>query len=90
MTLLESEIPSHSHGYRAAGVAADSPVPQGTLLAAPTSDVLYLAAAPQPPLVNMAPEALTPAGGDQPHNNLQPYLTFYFCIALQGVYPPRT
>ena len=33
--------------------------------------------------------ALAPAGGDQPHNNLQPYLTFYFCIALQGVFPPR-
>ena len=38
----------------------------------------------------MAPEALAPAGGDQPHNNLQPYLTFYFCIALQGVFPPRS
>ena len=34
-------------------------------------------------------QALAPAGGDQPHNNLQPYLTFYFCIALQGVFPPR-
>ena len=34
--------------------------------------------------------ALAPAGGDQPHNNLQPYLTLNFCIALQGVYPPRT
>ena len=41
-------------------------------------------------LVAMAPEALPPAGGDQPHNNLQPYLTLYFNIALQGVFPPRT
>jgi microcystin-dependent protein len=41
-------------------------------------------------LVPMAPQMLAPAGGDQPHNNLQPYLTFYFCIALQGVFPPRT
>jgi microcystin-dependent protein len=40
--------------------------------------------------VPLAPGAAAPAGGDQPHNNLQPYLTFYFCIALQGVYPPRT
>ena len=31
-----------------------------------------------------------PPGGDQPHNNMQPYLTLNFCIALQGVYPPRT
>ena len=41
-------------------------------------------------LVELAPEALAPAGGNQPHNNMQPYLTFNFCIALQGVYPPRT
>jgi microcystin-dependent protein len=33
---------------------------------------------------------LAPAGGDQPHNNMQPYLTLNFCIALQGVFPPRT
>jgi microcystin-dependent protein len=38
----------------------------------------------------MAPEALPPAGGSQPHNNLQPYLTLTFCIALQGVYPARS
>jgi len=41
-------------------------------------------------LVNMSDQILAPAGGDQPHNNLMPYLTFYFNIALQGVYPPRT
>ena len=38
----------------------------------------------------MSDSALAPAGSDQPHNNLQPYLTFYFNIALQGVFPPRT
>jgi microcystin-dependent protein len=41
-------------------------------------------------LVAMSDSALTPAGGDQPHNNMQPYLTLYFNIALQGVFPPRT
>ena len=35
-------------------------------------------------------EMVAPAGGDQPHNNMMPYLTFNFCIALQGVFPPRT
>jgi microcystin-dependent protein len=34
--------------------------------------------------------AIVPTGGNQPHNNLQPYLTLNFCIALQGVFPPRT
>jgi microcystin-dependent protein len=38
----------------------------------------------------MAPQSLPAAGGDQPHNNLQPYLTFHFNIALQGVFPPRS
>lgn len=37
----------------------------------------------------MAPQALTPYGGGLPHNNMQPYLTLNFCIALQGVFPPR-
>jgi microcystin-dependent protein len=37
----------------------------------------------------MNASSLSPAGGDQPHNTLQPYLTFDFCIALQGVFPPR-
>jgi microcystin-dependent protein len=38
---------------------------------------------------SMADTVITPAGGDQPHNNMMPYLTFYFNIALQGVFPPR-
>ena len=40
-------------------------------------------------LVAMAPQALPPAGGDAPHNNMQPFLTCYFCIALQGIFPSR-
>jgi microcystin-dependent protein len=35
------------------------------------------------------PQAITPTGGSQPHNNMQPYLTLFFNIALQGVFPPR-
>ena len=37
-----------------------------------------------------SPLALTATGGSQPHNNMQPYLTVNFCIAMQGVFPPRT
>jgi microcystin-dependent protein len=40
-------------------------------------------------LVMMAPQALSIAGGGQPHNNMQPYLTLNFCIAMQGVFPAR-
>jgi microcystin-dependent protein len=37
----------------------------------------------------MAPQSLSPAGGSLPHNNMMPYLTLNFCIALQGVFPAR-
>src|SRR6202008_3730512 len=80
VTLLESEIPSHSHFMR---VVASDPAEDRT----PAGESFARAAiyGGPPSLVPMAPETLAPAGGDQPHNNLQPYLTFYFCIALQGV-----
>jgi microcystin-dependent protein len=38
----------------------------------------------------MNPAAIGVAGGNLPHNNMPPYLTLNFCIALQGVFPPRT
>ena len=89
VTLLESEIPSHSHSMRAdAADAGEDRIPGPTeTLARSTGGLLYGNAAS---LVPMSFNALAPAGGDQPHNNMQPYLTLNFCIAMQGVYPPRT
>ena len=88
VTLLESEIPAHSHALMCQGAPGDSATPVGNAYARVIGATPYLPPAGAP-LVSMAPEALAPAGGDQPHNNLQPFLTFYFCIALQGVFPPR-
>lgn len=87
VTLLESEIPAHSHALVASQADGISQTPVGNLVAAGIAIGQY--AAPGP-LTSLHPNALPPGGGDQPHNNLQPYLTFYFCIALQGVFPPRT
>jgi microcystin-dependent protein len=86
--LLESEMPAHTHIPNASLGSADlqSPAP-GNVLA--EADGPVYKQNPFGAVTTMAPQTLTPAGGDQPHNNLQPYLTLNFCIALQGVFPPR-
>jgi microcystin-dependent protein len=89
VTLLESEIPAHGHTVMAQNVPLGAAAtPAGNCLNRPPSGNLYDATSPA--FVAMADSSLAPAGGDAPHNNLMPYLTFYFCIALQGVFPPRT
>lgn len=89
VTLLESEMPAHSHGMMAADVPGNSRVTAGGVLARATGGNVYMPPAGNP-LVSMSPMAIAPAGGDQSHNNMMPYLTLSFCIALQGVFPPRT
>ncbi len=87
VTLLESEIPAHSHTMGADTIdAGDTNVPNpNASLALSSGGAVY-----QPtPDTQLAPDTVTVTGGDQPHNNMQPYLTFYFAIALQGVFPPR-
>jgi len=88
VTLLESEIPVHSHALMSNAATANRTSPVGNSIARVSGAAAYAPAAA--PTAQLAPEALAPAGGDQPHNNMQPYLTFYFNIALQGVFPPRT
>ena len=89
VTLLESEIPSHTHALRASTDDGDlkAPTPARSL-ARSTAGFAYQSSAAG--IQAMSPSTLAPAGGDQPHNNLQPYLTCYFCIALQGDFPSRT
>ena len=89
VTLLESEIPSHVHTLRGHdGDQADAQIPSpNTSLAQSANGFAYQSNVSG--LVQMHPDALPPTGGDQPHNNMQPYLTLNFCIALQGVFPQR-
>jgi microcystin-dependent protein len=89
ITLLQSEIPVHAHILR--GTVEDAT--QGSLtanviLAQTVNGNLYQNVT-NTGIVQMAPQALAPAGGSLPHNNMQPYLTLNFCIALQGVFPAR-
>jgi microcystin-dependent protein len=88
-TLLDSEMPSHSHGAQGiASAGGQSPAPNTTWADANQRGISeYTASSAQN--VPMSPQALSIAGGSQPHNNLMPYLTLNFCIALQGIYPAR-
>lgn len=87
VSLLESEIPSHSHAMNGVNDSGLQFGPEGALSARAS---MYKSTPAGNTLVNMSVNMLTPSGGDQPHNNLQPYLTLHFCIALQGIFPPRT
>ncbi|MBI3651457.1 MAG: phage tail protein [Acidobacteria bacterium] len=89
VSLLESEMPSHAHTLMANSSPADNPTPTNNSLARVSGATPYQTNT-STNLVGLSGNALAPAGGDQPHNNMQPYLTLNFCIALQGVYPPRT
>lgn len=84
VSLLASEVPAHTHALQAQSAAATTAQPSGRLATA--AQPVYAAGAPN---TAMAPDSVAIAGDDQPHNNMQPSLTLNFCIALQGVYPPR-
>lgn len=89
VTLSASEIPNHTHVVMASANPADSNSPVDHVLAA---EVVPDAAYRDPEAVNMTAlraETVTNAGGGQAHDNMQPYLTLNFCIAIQGFFPSR-
>ena len=91
VTLLASEMPQHTHTVRAATSGGQNDPANRVWGAAGTQKPApnFYASTPgtAPP---MHPLAFSPAGSGFPHNNMPPYLTLIFCIALQGVFPPRS
>lgn len=91
VTLLVSEMPFHAHSVGRASVAAgDSITPVASVWAQAGAGRGAAALYKEPPATGKVnPLSLSPTGGSLPHNNMQPYLTLNFCIALQGVFPQR-
>jgi microcystin-dependent protein len=89
VTLINSELPVHRHDLMANSAPGDLPTPGPAFSLARSAPFIYKtpggAANAQP----LSPSAVGVTGGSQPHNNLQPYLTVNFCIALQGIFPRR-
>lgn len=95
-TLLITEMPAHTHSMSVTSAAATTPTPATNVMlaAADGSDsggnaVTVNVYAPPGALIPLAPQALAPAGGNQPFSILQPFLVLNVCIALQGIYPSR-
>lgn len=97
VTLAIPTMPQHTHGLSASTANGSTNNPSGMILATPQvgggrgqqSDKgnIYNPAPPSTPLI---PTSVAPAGGSQPHNNIQPSLALRYCIALQGVFPARS
>ena len=87
VTITPAQAPAHTHALQASLAPGDAASPSGNLLAVPGTTAPYASGAADTP---MSAAAVSPVGGEQPHNNLMPYLTVSFIIALQGVFPPRS
>jgi microcystin-dependent protein len=90
VTLLQTEMPSHSHGVQAQSGAGTLVPPTSNAWAVPGAQRNLNQYAPSGTNVQMSPFATSISGGNLPHNNMMPYLTLNYCIALQGVFPPRS
>ena len=95
IALLSSQSPAHSHAFPVFAVAASTNAPSGALPAeghgtgrggATVNTYAPLQTATR---ASLAAGQVGIAGGNRPHNNIQPYLTLNWCIALQGIFPPR-
>ena len=86
VTLIQSEMPVHTHTAMASSTLSNQQSPSGNYWGGSTQHRRYTTNAPN---INMNFLATSIAGGSLPHNNMQPYLTVLFIIAMQGVFPPR-
>jgi microcystin-dependent protein len=95
ITLLQSEMPIHSHFLNATtdrgnSTSANGNVPATGAAGTPQKPTLAKFYSTNAPNTQLGSASVFPVGGAQPHNNMQPFLTLNYCIALQGVFPPRS
>ena len=87
VTLTISQVPQHQHQLMASNTQGDSVVATGHVLAVSQGLIYLNPAQVSPTLVPLNASSVTSVGGSQAHNNMQPFLTIAFIIALQGVFP---
>lgn len=87
VTLNIQQLPSHTHTFQATNNLADSPSPQGNLLGVSSNTNVFFSDTPN---VSMNGTMVSLVGGNQPHDNFQPYLCLDFIISLFGIFPSPT
>ena len=87
-TLTVQQIPNHTHPFTASTGDGTTPNPQGNVLAQAPAGIFCMFE--DAPTVSMNAQAITPAGGSQPHENTQPFLCINFIISLFGRFPSQT
>ena len=87
VTLTTQQLPSHNHPLLAADAIGGSKAIANNMLARTSTINLYSGDTPDTPL---APGAIGPNGGSQPHDNMQPYLCINFIISLYGIFPQQS
>jgi len=87
VTLINTEIPIHNHALNAVSEAGDVSAPAGAYLA--NTGALDKEYKTSGTVVAMNASAVGASGGNQPHNNLPPYIVLTFYIALEGIFPSR-
>lgn len=90
VTLTNANLPAHSHTARGAGVS-NAAGPVGNYWSADSGgNVAAYHKVPPPPNTQMSNSALSSAGGNQPHENMQPFLTITYIISLEGIFPTQS
>ena len=87
VTLSTAQIPAHTHQVNAGSAIGTLTTPIGNHL--DTSPLSLGFAYGATPSGKMAPGTIQPAGGSQPHSNIQPYLVLNYIISLVGNFPSR-
>ena len=86
VTLTVQQIPIHTHPLLGSNTTATTQLPGGNIPAQGAGQIYTSANSP----IQIAPQAVGPNGGSQPHENLQPYLCISFIISLFGIFPSQT
>lgn len=92
VALAQNQIPQHIHPVSAAPVstgAVSSASPTSTSFISQARGAFVYQVPPVTSNAPFSPKAISPNGGSQPHDNMQPFLVLNFCICMNGVFPPR-